>query len=187
MEYEKSLTVIIKNIITVFQNIDVSNIKIESININCIELENYLDNDIRDSNQFREIFKQLLSIKNPVLYWFEIISPTTPIEIYEALENYKRKPNRRIIPVFKQKAVIESKILYVGKAKRDFWVRVIAHLGYIQGDRSHGLQLYHWAKELNLNLKLHFCEFNNDMQDFIPLLEFSFASQYHPVIGKHKF
>lgn len=40
----------------------------------CAELEDYLNQNITESIQFCELFKELMEIKGPVLYWYEIIS-----------------------------------------------------------------------------------------------------------------
>ena len=66
------------------------------------------------------------------------------------------------------------------------------HLGFhtqkMNGELSHvhGLQLFHWASKLSLDLKLHVFEFEPDMADVMEVIESKFASILNPIIGKHK-
>ena len=85
-----------------------------------------------------------------------------------------------------KKSINDSRILYVGKVKRHFWGRLIQHLGYYKVNRTQGLQLYYWAKELNLNLKVTVIEFEPEMIDLMEVLESALAKKLKPILGKHK-
>lgn len=81
---------------------------------------------------------------------------------------------------------LNSKTLYVGKVKGSFWGRLITHLGFYKVNATQGLQLYYWAKHLSLDLKVHIMEFDNNMADTMPIIEYAFAKQLKPLAGRHK-
>lgn len=151
----------------------------------CAELEDYVNHDITKSDQYRELIKELMEIKGPVLYWYEIISNHSNDEIINSLQMYEQQQDHRSIPVFFKGYNRNTRILYVGKCKGKFWGRVIQHLGYFKIPTTQGLQLYHWAKELHLEVKLHALEFTEDMADIMPIVESYFAKKLHPLVGKH--
>jgi hypothetical protein len=59
-------------------------------------------------------------------------------------------------------------------------------LGYYKVQRTQGLQLYYWTKELNLNLKLVVFEFEGEMINLMEVLENDLAKHIKPILGKHK-
>lgn len=126
-----------------------------------------------------------MEIKGPVLYWYEIISNHSNYEIINSLQVYERQQSHRTIPVFFKGYNRDTRILYVGKCKETFWGRVIQHLGYFKILTAQGLQLFHWAKELHLEVKLHALEFTEDMADIMSIVESYFAKRLHPLLGKH--
>ena len=152
---------------------------------NCAELEDYINHNITESIQFCELFKELMEIKGPVLYWYEVISNHSNDEIINSLQMYERKQTLRSIPDIYKEYNKNSRILYVGKCKEKFWGRVIQHLGYFNTPTTQGLLLYHWAKELHLEVKLHAFVFTKDIADIIPIVESYFAKRLHPLVGKH--
>lgn len=153
--------------------------------INCTDLKDYLNNNILKAEEHSDLFKRLCEMKGPVLYWFEILSDNTNDSIIVSLRGYKRLKDHRAIPYFKESYDRHTRILYVGKCKRDFYGRVIQHLGYFTTPTTQGLQLYHWAKDINLKVRIHAIEFPNEMEDIMPIVESFFAKQLHPLIGKH--
>lgn len=138
--------------------------------------------------QFKIYSKELSfiqDIKGPTVYWFEITSDVNPLEIINAMQNYAKEDNHRIVPVIGKKDNITSNCLYVGKVKKNFYARVKQHLGYYSTKATQGLQLCHWARNLSLNLRLHYIEFEDDMADMMPVIEQYFAIVLKPLIGKH--
>lgn len=155
-----------------------------SYNLKCEELDDFLKFDIRDSLKYKELFQELMQMKGPVLYWYEITSDHSNDDIIKALREYEQK-NERATPVIYKGYDKVTRILYIGKCKGNFWGRVIQHWGYYKVSTTQGLQLYHWAKELHLEVRLHALEFASDMTDIMPIVESYFAKQLHPLIGKH--
>lgn len=141
--------------------------------------------DIRSSEEHIEVFNKLGAIKGPVVYWFEILSPTSTEIIRKLISEYKYSEGAKSVPALKLKYYRESKALYVGKVKRNFWGRVIQHLGYYNVKRTQGLQLYHWAKNIDLKVRLHAFEFEPEMEDLISVFELKFARMLKPITGKH--
>ena len=149
-------------------------------------------NDVNVSEYFTE-FKDLKDIKQPVLYWFELISPNNNeairkkfIEGYrEPIKNGFKKPYRNTSS-YKKEYDPKSKTLYVGKVEIGFWGRLVTHLGYSQSPKTAGMQLFHWYKpELYGNLKLNYIVFNKDMKHLILILEKQLTKELKPLIGKY--
>lgn len=157
-----------------------------SFTINCGDLDDFNYNDIRQSDKFKSIFDQLKDACGPTLYWFEIISDTTSRDIINALSEYKVSLDSKATPALRSKINYESRTLYVGKVKGSFWGRLITHLGFLKVNQTQGLQLFYWAKSLSLELKVHLLEFDDNMADIIPIIEYAFAKHLKPLAGKHK-
>lgn len=153
--------------------------------IDCSTLQDYLNCNILESEQFKNWFMELQTITGPCVYWYEIASGISNTEIIGKLDEYKKQMEHRVIPVYRKNYNQETKILYVGKVKGQFYGRVIQHLGYHKQVQTQGLQLYHWAKNIDLKLKLHVIEFNNDMSDLVATVEQYFAKELNPLLGKH--
>jgi hypothetical protein len=162
--------------------------KQHSFEIDCRDLDkSFHSNDIRDSKEFKEIFDTLNPITKPVLYWFEIISDTSHQEIVESILKYKKEDGTRATPAMKKNTDDTSRTLYVGKVKSFFWGRLITHLGYLKGTgQTQGLQLDCWAKDICLKQRLNVIEFDKSMADYMTVVEYAFAKELKPIIGKHK-
>ena len=148
----------------------------------------YFTNDIRKSDDLKEIFDELKQIKNPVLYWFEIDDSTINAEKIRTLYNeHRTKKSNRAISSFKKDYDRNSKTLYVGKVKSGFWGRIITHLGYNTSSQTAGLQLFHWfntTEELS-KLKLNYIIFEREMEDLISILELDLARELKPILGRY--
>lgn len=156
-----------------------------SFSIDCESLKDYNYEDIRDSPEFRDEFKELEKLEGPVLYWFEITSDVDNNLIREKLKEYKRNKDAKSTPALKKNFDLDSKCLYVGKVKRIVWGRIIQHMDFYKVSQTQGLQLYYWTKGLNLDLKVHFYGFNSNFSDLISIFEIEVARSLHPIIGKH--
>lgn len=148
----------------------------------------YFTNDIRKSDELKDIFDELKQIKNPVLYWFEIDDSTINAEKIRSLYNeHRTKKSNRAISSFKKEYDRNSKTLYVGKVKSGFWGRIITHLGYSTSTKTAGLQLFHWfntSEELS-ELKLNYIIFEREMEDLISILELDLARELKPILGRY--
>lgn len=155
---------------------------VKSINCGLLD-EIYLKQDIRDAEDFKELFNGL-NKDAPSLYVFEIVSEQPQSEIKEAFIKYSKKKERQTPAFYKKNK--ESKILYVGKVSgANLWGRIIYHLGVGEKSQGHGLQLLHWAKSFRLELKLHIFEFEQINNHLLQGLEYQLADQLKPLIGKH--
>jgi hypothetical protein len=153
--------------------------------IDCSNLDNYLNNDIRKSERFADLFKKLKSINGPTLYWIEIISQTEGERIIYAINKFK-DAELRTTPALKTGIDYNSRILYVGKVKGVFWGRLIQHLGFFTNPQTQGLQIYHWAKDLSLTVRFNLIELAPGMADLMAVIEYAFAKRLKPLTGKHK-
>lgn len=163
---------------------------IKTFPIDCSKLKEFLNEDIRDSADFRELFEKLQKIKGPCVYWYEILQEQVPAnEILQAFKDYRDfEGGNRTVPALRSEDIFYSKsnVLYVGKAKREFYGRVMQHLGCHKHAHNQGLQLFYWAKKLNLKLQLHVIEFDYSMENLLPVIELAVADNLKPLIGKHK-
>lgn len=146
-------------------------------------MRDFSSEDIRQSIEYKDDFLRLAAIKGPVVYVFEVVSNTASDLLLQAARN---DSGNRAMPAFKNSVNQTSRILYVGKVKRNFWGRVIQHLGFYKVTATQGLQLFHWAAPLQLRVKLTAFEFRSDMAELLPLIENALAHTLQPLIGKHK-
>jgi len=153
---------------------------------NCCDLsEIHFNEDIRHSIEFKDLFDGLYNMKGPVIYWFKINSECTTKEIYDSVKEYKILEKSRVVPALKRNCPVPSEYLYVGKVKRYFWGRIVQHLGYANDPRTQGLQLFHWAKPLDLKVDLYAIEFDKSMADLMGVLETLMARELKPILGSH--
>lgn len=151
----------------------------------CSELQDWNEIDIRQSLEHKEFFTKLEEFNGPVLYFFEIISIQDSGSIRDCMAKYKYLKDSKSVPALKKNYTKDSRILYVGKVKRNFYGRVIQHLGYYKVARTQGLQLFYWAKEIGLDIRLHAYHFEPEMHDLVSIFELKFARDLKPITGKH--
>jgi hypothetical protein len=146
-------------------------------------IQDYSAVDIRKSVEHQDDFRLLAAVQGPVVYVFEIGSSSSSSAVLAAARAYI---GLRAMPAFRSNIDDTSPVLYVGKVKKALWGRVIQHLGFSRTAGTQGLQLYHWARGLSLELKLTAFEFEADMADLLPLVERAVAKQLKPLLGKHQ-
>lgn len=157
--------------------------RIEVYDIDCSELDDYNDVDITESEKYRSLFDKLKSINGPALYFFEVTSDHSKEEIISRFRAYSKLKNSKVVPAIK-KTIPDSKVLYVGKVKRDFYGRLIQHLGFFRNPTTQGLQLFYWANDITIKLTVF--EFELNMINLMSVLENELAEQLMPMLGKHK-
>lgn len=146
---------------------------------------NYLEKDIRDKDSdYYKLINELQELTGPVLYWFEIKSNTDRQLIRDCIVKHKARSSR-ITPYLRPKFNADSDCLYVGKVKRNFYGRIIQHMGFYSTPKTQGLQLYHWAKDIGLVVTVHCYELQPEMIDMIAMMEFEMAERKRPIVGKH--
>lgn len=158
---------------------------IKEFTFDCATLEDYSFIPIHESEKFKPIFDDLRKMSGPCLYCFEVISNQTTDEIISNIKAYSLRENPRSTPAIKTQ-IPDSRFLYVGKVKRHMWGRVIQHLGFFKTAGTQGLQLFYWAQQLELCLKLTVLEFEPDMSELMGVLENDLARRLKPILGKHK-
>ncbi len=151
----------------------------------CSEFLDWNDNDIRKSPEHKVFFEEVVNFTGPVLYFFEIISTQDSGSVRECMRAYKILEGSKSVPALKKGYNKDSRILYVGKVKRNFYGRVIQHLGYYKVARTQGLQLFYWAREFGLDVRLHAYHFEPEMHDLVSIFELKFARDLKPIVGKH--
>lgn len=79
--------------------------------IKCENLEDFLSKDITQSVQYQDLLQDLMQIKGPVLYWYEITSSHSNNDIIKTLKEYKQKKQRATPVIYKNYDRL-TKILY---------------------------------------------------------------------------
>lgn len=160
----------------------------QTFNICCSDL----DDGYTQSDDFKSLLCRIEQ-SLPTIYWFEITSSCF-LELKEKI-NVLRDEKYFKVPPERSKYTSDN-ILYVGKVIKDFRGRVSQHLGY-RSNTTWSLQLKHWAKDLtpNLNLKLHYIQFNKEKSNLsfseeiekisLAILEQCVAEELKPILGKH--
>lgn len=122
----------------------------------------------------------------PCLYYFEIDEPNeeTNQHFLNSFIRFRNEPGYRNCSAVKTNVCLQTKVLYVGKVKKNIGGRMVVHFGYAN-PRTGGLQLVHWAKLIGLKLHLHIFVFDEKMQEFVAPLEYLLANSLSPLIGKH--
>lgn len=159
--------------------------KVRQFEIDCTNLRDFNNEDIRFSEEYRNLFAQLAEVTNPTVYVWELISDISSKEIVDSINRYSAEKFAKATPAIKVNYP-NSRILYVGKVVRDFYGRVIQHLGFFPHGGTQGLQLFYWAKSLKLTVKLTVFEFEKNTEELMPLFEKRLAQQLQPILGKHK-
>lgn len=132
------------------------------------------------------MYGQLVQIKSPVLYWFEITSNHIPRDVYNALSEYRNSKQKSVPALKKNLPDWDSTVVYVGKRKNSFDGRVTQHLGYYEVQTTQGLQLCHWAKDLNLKLQLNVIALPLGLEPLLGAFEIELAKMLQPIAGKHR-
>ena len=152
-------------------------------------LPEFLGESLRVHAAHSTVFNELADIKRPVVYVFEIVSAHSSKSVRDAAKSYKDKV-LRAMPAFREESKVDysSRVLYVGKVstKSGFLARVYQHLGFWGAKKTQGMQLYHYARGLELKLELTVFEFEDDMADLLPILENTIAVHLRPLLGKHQ-
>lgn len=131
---------------------------------------------LKEFSFFREPL--VVTTKNkPCIYFFEIIKGDTE-QIIKAYKQLK-KQNKSAL---KKEINYKTTCLYVGKSNKTMLHRLKVHLGY-KNTTENGLQILHWAKTLELELKLHVYSFPKEVAFLLPLYEAKFNKTYKPLIG----
>jgi hypothetical protein len=157
------------------------------------ELNNYQTN-IRADLKFSEMFSSLDQKLNNCLYWFEVETNGHCTNLQNLLNESREtlKTNFRTIPV--KNSNLDSNVLYVGirrggQRQRDrlsnISGRICIHLGYYDKGSTQGLQLIHWAKDVDCNINLKVVEFEDLPNDYLNTIEKIIAFKLKPLCGKH--
>lgn len=185
MEYSKIIQEIAQIEITAMLRVSQQGCKkVLTFQIDCSDLKDYNFIDIRKSSEFEALFEDLAKLTGPVLYIVDVISDTQSQDILESIAAYSKTLNSKAIPAINESNQ-NSKTLYVGKVTKNFWGRVIQHLGFYKVSKTQGLQLYHWAKPLKLKLLFTAIQFENDTSAIISVYERKLADRLKPILGKH--
>lgn len=151
-----------------------------SLNLNHLELPKGKSQEEENRKSYETIALQLSDAQNkPCIYLFEILTGN-PEQI---MENFNKSSLKNKSGIKKQ-VDFETRCLYIGKSESNITHRIKVHLGY-RDTTEKGLQLLHWAKELEVSFQLHVIVFNPGMEELLYAYEKKLAQMHKPLIG-HK-
>ena len=132
-----------------------------------------------------EVYKMLASYNlEPAVYYFEIEAYDNDA-LLKHLHQAKEKKDRAYPKSKLSGDTSPTKILYVGSVKTNFYGRIIQHLGY--GHRNtYALHLSHWAIDIPIKLKLHYCILPPKYLDIIRDIEATISEALNPLVGKRE-
>lgn len=156
-----------------------------TLDIACSKLKNWTETDIKNSKELGPEFEKMNDLIGPVVYWFEIVSNTSNDKCLDTISEYKKNKNSRSMPLIRKSIFKESKALYVGKTKSNLSKCLTKHLGYDSKIDEQGLQLFHWAKSINLKLRLHVYLFDIDMGDLVSIIQLKLSRKLKPITSDY--
>lgn len=150
------------------------------VNLKDFQLPDFNLEEVERVKPFEIFLQPIQEFKNkPCVYFIEIVEGNIQ-EIrttYEKL-NFKNKSALRKI----NKMNLDTKYLYVGKSQKSILHRLKVHFGY-KNTTENGLQLLHWAKPLDIKLKIHIYCFPKELDFLLPMYEREFNKKLKPLIG----
>ena len=130
---------------------------------------------------FEEFIKKINN-SYPTIYWFEI-NPIIDIKTITDGISLCRKTNTVSVPPTNEKS--SNNILYVGKVRKNFKLRINQHLGY-GSSKTGSLQLKYWTSGIKLNLTLNYIQFSKGQSDIkLAIYEQCVTEKLNPILGKH--
>jgi len=132
-----------------------------------------------DLNSMMHSFENFTN--KPSIYYFEITSNQSGVEIRDALKFFKDENSRSCPKIDKRDA--KTRILYCGSKKEKLHERFLQHLGF-GSESTYALHLSYWAKDLNLDLKFHYSWLDEKFRDFTELIESALSEEAKPLVGK---
>jgi len=165
--------------------------KVVSIEILCEDLAR-LDATCHGTEESSKVFTYLHNNgmnKMPAVYWFEIISDHTALDIRTAFDDLRTSEILRSVPAISKRYNQDSKVLYVGKGKANLSGRMFLHLGYQLKGSSQGLQLCHWNYDgvlKGLKLRINIIYLPANLAELASTFELKLAKELQPILGKHR-
>ena len=127
-------------------------------------------------------FIEKINNSYPTIYWFEI-NPIIDINrIIDGISLCRKTKTVSVPPTNKESS---TNILYVGKVRKNFKLRINQHLGY-GSSKTGSLQLKHWTSGMQLNLTLNYIQFSNGISNVkLAIYEECVTEKLNPILGKH--
>ena len=129
---------------------------------------------------FETFLEPVQKFKNkPCVYFIEIVEGNTNQmrKAYEQLNFTNKSALRK-----ENTKICGTKCLYVGKSQKTIIHRLKVHFGY-KNTTENGFQLLHWAKPLDVKLKIHIYCFPEELGFLLPLYERELNKEMKPLIG----
>lgn len=188
---DKQVKIIVDNILK-----DTKRFKISTFHLSELPDSNNWQNHPNIDPTFKKHVEKLNFYKGDCLYWFECDTKEDANIFNEALASYrnnKGKKGYRSVPT-SNRYLDKDKTIYVGvrrgnTAKKPKLANVLGrinqHLGYYENPKTQGLQLLHWAKDLDMNITLYVVHFEYNLESLLYVLEKEMSKCLIPHCGRH--
>ncbi|MBL7812696.1 MAG: hypothetical protein JNL57_10775 [Bacteroidetes bacterium] len=127
------------------------------------------------------INKKITNRNLPALYVFEYEN-ATGTRVFDTFSRYKQSQGSKPTPAVKINPPLHSPTLYIGKSETDVVGRLFVHFGYYPKSES-GLQLIHWADEIDLIVNIKIWQFEPEFRNYLKVLEKPLNYEFNPLIG----
>jgi hypothetical protein len=187
---EEQVAVIVKKILE-----NQNDFKISSFHLSELPKSDDWSNHPNTDPIFNRHVEKLNHYKKDCLYWFSCDSLEDAWKLDNALCLYRSKKGEldyRVVPTT-NRLLEKGKVIYVGvrrggvssKGLTNIMGRINQHLGYYKQPKTQGLQLLHWAKDLDLNIVLNVVHFNDELGSLLYVIEKGIAKELVPHCGRH--
>ena len=145
--------------------------------------------------KFNHHLNKLNSYIGDCLYWFETSNKADAERLNKLLSDYrltKGTTDYRAVPT-SNKIQCKDCVIYVGVRKgknknqglTNIMGRINQHLGYYNNKNTQGLQLYHWARNENIDISLYVVDFKENLGSYLYVFEKIMAKELKPYCGRH--
>ena len=156
----------------------------KTLKIDLTDLKGLTHEQLINSNQYSELVQKFNTLKDPCVYWFEILGNYDIDTVWNAFQAFKDSHTHKL-PRSKTKAPRDTNILYLGKVKFNLLRRMKEHLGFTTATKTQSLQLCHWATELGLEIEINVLEFEQETSNLVGAFEFKLAREMKTILGSH--
>lgn len=149
-------------------------------NLDSFEVPNFSLAETERLKPFETFLEPIHKFNNrPCVYFIEIHKGNTK-EMRIAYKQLKFKNKAGLKK--EDKKIFDTQCLYVGKSQKSIIHRLKVHFGY-KNTTENGLQLLHWAKKLDVSLKIHIFCFHEKFDFLLPMYERKLNKELKPLIG----
>ncbi|MBQ4819475.1 GIY-YIG nuclease family protein [Aquimarina sp. MMG016] len=165
-----------------------------SISFNIKDLPDHknFSTSLKDIENSKYIYRELDEIRCDCLYWFELGTKEEAKKLNARLNEYRASNSNRSVPATNKNK--DSNVLYVGIRRGGYtkkWEtsnitnRINQHLGYYHSGNTQGLQLIHFAKDCDFDIRINVVKIESTNSMYLNIIEKLVAQKLKPLCGRH--